>query len=228
MSSVAETPVSVTFYRNEHLRVRAVYVFAMKTSSLVVALAAFPLFVLSASAQAEKGSSDRTVTVSGPTDRLSRATTNAVSSGIPFNVPQPPKKDPEPAPAIDPNDADHPANEIIRLPSYIVREPRPPVFREKDIHTKKGLGELAVNRYFSETAKALNKYTLPFVGMGSESYAMMMLEEDERVKNLEDARQKISQLRETDPVAAEQLKREIDQTFIRRSSFSEAPGGAAK
>lgn len=202
--------------------------FAMKPSSLALALAVFPLFVLPASAQAEKDGPERTVTVSGPTDKLSRTTTNAVSSGIPFNAPQPPKKEPEPAPVIDLNDADRPANEIIRLPAYIVREPRPPVFRERDIYTKKGLGELAVNRYFSETAKALNKYTLPFVGMGSESYAMMMLEEDERLKNMEDAKQKITLLRETDPVAAEQLKREVDQTFIRRSPFSEPPGGAAK
>ena len=200
----------------------------MKTSSLTLALAAFPLFLLPLSAQSRKGDSGQSVTVSGPSDKLSRATTNAVSSGIPFNPPQPPKKNPEPEPAIDPNDADQPANEIIRLPSYIVREPRPPVIRERDIYSKKGLGELAVNRYFSETAKALNKYTLPFVGMGSESYAMMMLEEDERLKNLDDAKQKISLLRETDPAAAEQLKREVDQTFIRRTPFSEPPGGAAK
>lgn len=199
--------------------------FAMKTSHLVFSLAAFSTLPLIALAQADKAAP--AVSVSGPTEKLSRATTNAVSSGIPFNVPAP-KKEPEPEPAIDPNDADQPANGIIRLPSYIVTEQKPPVFRERDINTKKGLGELAVNRYFSETAKALNKYTLPFIGMSSEAYATTMWEEDERLRNMEDAKQKISILRETDPVGAEQLKREVDQTFIRRSQFSTPPGGRAK
>ncbi|HRE81887.1 MAG TPA: hypothetical protein PLN52_12595 [Opitutaceae bacterium] len=166
------------------------------------------------------------VTVSGPTDRFSRSTLNAVSAGIPFNNPQPPK--PAPAPAADPEDADDPKNGIVRLPSYIVQEQRPPVFRERDIYTKKGLGELATGRYFSESSKALNRFKIPFVGMGGEAYATMMYEEDERLREMEDTRQKIGVLRETDPVAADQMKREMDQTFIRRSQFSTPPGGSAK
>ncbi len=197
----------------------------MKTFPLLFALAAFAVLPLAAVAQSEKPAP--AVSVSGPTEKLSRTTANAVSAGIPYNVPEP-KKAPEPAAVAEANDADQPANGIIRLPSYIVREPRPPVFRERDIYSKKGLGELAVNRYFSETAKALNKFTLPLIGMSSESLATMMWAEDERLRNMEDARQKISALRETDPVAAEQLKREVDQTFIRRSQFSAPPGGSAK
>lgn len=222
--------LAIRFVHSEHLHAKYVYVAAMKPFSLPLPVVIFLALPLSAFAQGgkETSSHDRPVSISGPTDKLSRTTTNAVSAGIPYNVPEPPKKEQPPEPVIDPNDADQPANGIIRLPSYIVTGQRPPVFRERDIHTKKGLGELAVNRYFSETAKALNKYTLPFVGMGSESYAMMMLEQDERLKNMQDAKEKISLLRQTDPVAAEQLKREVDQTFIRRSQFAEPPGGAAR
>jgi len=221
----------------------AVYAFAMKTpktSRLMFAWASLALVAGLGVARAQEKekaaaapatpaptqAAKPAVTVSGPTDRFSRSTVNAVSAGIPFNTPPPPK--PAEAPAPDHEDADDPKNGIVRLPSYIVQEQRPPVFRERDIYTKKGLGELAVNRYFSEDGKALNRYKIPFIGMSNEAYATLLYEEDERLREMEDTRQKIGVLRESDPVAADQLKREMDQTFIRRSQFSAPPGGSAK
>lgn len=102
------------------------------------------------------------------------------------------------------------------------------MFRPRDINTKKGLGEIAVNRYFSETAKALNRYTIPIFGMSKEQYALMMWEEEERLKNMKDASENVYLLRQTDPVGAAQLKREVDQTFIRRSEFSPISVGPDK
>ncbi len=82
-------------------------------------------------------------------------------------------------------DLPKPKNGIVRLPRVVVEGSRPPVFSEKEIHTAKGLADIAVKRYFdSQFALALNRYTLPLVGMGKEAYALMLYEQDERLRLL--------------------------------------------
>lgn len=186
----------------------------------------------SGTASAQSTANDRPVgdrpkiEVSGPSERVSRSTLSAVSAGITFQPPPPPAP---PAPkAAEEEEADAPKNGIVRLPEYVVQGERPPVFRERDINTQKGLGEIAVKRFLGETGKALNAYSLPLFGMSKEQYALMLYREEERLKNMQEATDKVSLLRGSDPVAAEQLKREVDQTFIRRSEFSTAPSGRNK
>ena len=53
---------------------------------------------------------------------------------------------PTPTPVAEPadlRDIDRPRNEIKRLPKYIVRESRPPIFRERDLNTTVGLVSLS-------------------------------------------------------------------------------------
>lgn len=79
-----------------------------------------------------------------------------------------------------------PKNGIVRLPRVVVEGNRPPIFSERDIHTAEGLADLAVKRYFtSETALALNRFTLPLFGMGKEAYAMLLYDQDERLRLLD-------------------------------------------
>lgn len=193
----------------------------MKTHRFVFSVASLAL----AAAAASYGQADApTVTLSGPTDRLSESTTKAVAAGISFNPPKPVEKKPEPVVAPD----DKPQNDIPRLPEYIVHGERPPIFRPRDIYTKKGLGEFAVNKYLSEGSKALNRFTLPLVGMGKESIAQAMYEDDVRQENLKEANQSIYILRQTDSVGADQLKKEVDQTFIRRTEFSPVSNNSSR
>ena len=80
-----------------------------------------------------------------------------------------------------------PKNGIVRLPRVVVEGNRPPIFSEREINTDKGLAEIAVKRYFnSQTALALNRFRLPLVGMGKEAYAMMLWEQDERLRLLDE------------------------------------------
>ncbi|MBM3873235.1 MAG: hypothetical protein FJ382_05780 [Verrucomicrobia bacterium] len=189
-------------------------------------LAATVLHGQAAPAAARPAGDRPKVEVSGPSERISRSTLSAVAAGITYQPPPPPKP-PEPKSAEE-EEADAPKNGIVRLPEYVVQGERPPVFRERDINTRKGLGEIAVKRFLGETGKALNAYHLPLFGMSKEQYALMLYQEEERLKNMKDAGDKVSLLRETDPVAADRLKREVDQTFIRRSEFSTAPSGRNK
>jgi len=201
----------------------------MNTTPFLLALAAIPFLPSSelySQATAPTPPPERPrFEVSGPSERLSRSTTSAVAAGIPYRPPAPPKPvEVKPEPAGD----DTPKNGIIRLPQYIVEGDRPPVFRPRDVNTKKGMGEIAVARYFNETGKALNRFTIPIFGMSKEQYALMMWEEDERLRNLKDANENVYLLRQTDPVGAAQFKREVDQTFIRRSEFSPITSGTDK
>jgi hypothetical protein len=205
-----------------------VYFFVMNTSPRFLALLVMLPFSSSAVfAQAVVPSPPPerpTVDVSGPSQRLSRSTIQAVAAGITYAPPKPVEKKPEPE-EVEP---DQPKNGIVRLPEYIVHGDRPPVFRPKDVNTKKGLGQIAVDKYFTETGKALNRFTIPLFGMSKEQYALMMWEEEERLKNMQNASENVYLLRQTDPAGAAQLKREVDQTFIRRSEFSPISNGRDK
>jgi len=102
----------------------------------------------------------------------------------------------------DLRETDQPKNQILRLPDYVVREKKPPVFRERDIHSPSGLAALATRRYLSETGQALNRYTLPFFGSGAQAYALARYEEDERlrtIRDLNDTARDLGQLSETAP-----------------------------
>jgi hypothetical protein len=110
---------------------------------------------------------------------------------------------------------DKPRNRIIRLPAYVVEGSRPPVFREKDVYTKEGLSGLAMKRYMSDADKALNRFTLPFIGLSNEQRAMLMYAEDQRLREMNAAQDRVSTLEASDPEAAKDLKDVVDSTFIR-------------
>jgi hypothetical protein len=137
-----------------------------------------------------------------------------------YNPPAPPKPKVE-----EETEAEQPRNQIIRLPKVVVEGQRPPVFTEREIHTKEGLEALAVARYLTEFDRGvLNRYRLPFVGMTAEQRAMMMYEEEERLRNIEKAKQSIYVLKQVDPEAADQLKKESDAAYIRKSEFLPTSG----
>lgn len=141
-----------------------------------------------------------------------------------YNPPQPKKAQPETEEADSPVAADQPKNKIIRLPKVIVEGQRPPVFTEREVNTQKGLADIAVKRYFNETGLALNRFRLPLIGMTKEQYAMMLYEEDERLRRLGEAQDNVSILRQTDPAAADELQDDVNSTFIRRSDFTPVSG----
>lgn len=138
-----------------------------------------------------------------------------------YNPPAPP-----PPPKTEEELAEEqPRNQIVRLPKVVVEGRRPPVFTEREINTKEGVAALAVSRYLSELDRGvLNRYRLPFVGMSNEERAMMMYEDEERLRNIEQAKQSIYVLKQVDPEAAQQLKKETDAAYIRKTDFTPTSG----
>jgi hypothetical protein len=78
----------------------------------------------------------------GEARTLSPGLAAALSYGMPKYTPPTPTPT-QPAEPIDMRDIDKPKNEIKRLPAYVVRETRPPVFRNRDLYSHDGLAGLA-------------------------------------------------------------------------------------
>jgi hypothetical protein len=78
----------------------------------------------------------------GVTRSVSAGVAAALAEGLPKYSPPTPTPTPEAEPK-DLRDIDKPKNEIKRLPSYVVRESRPPIFRERDVNTTAGQIDLS-------------------------------------------------------------------------------------
>jgi hypothetical protein len=174
-----------------------------------------------------------TATPSAPTSstpRRNRAVSGEVAAALaaasPKYSPPPPKPEPKhEEEQIDMRDVDKPKNGIVRLPKYIVQEAKPPVFRERDIYTQKGLTDIAVRRYISDADRALNRFTLPFIGITPEARALAMYAEDERLKNMSDLGEAAAAASKADPATGTYIRKEAQQTFMRTSDFGWNGGG---
>jgi len=122
-------------------------------------------------------------------------------------------------------DIDKPKNGIVRLPKYIVQEPKPPVFRERDIYTQKGLTDLAMRKFISDMDRALNRWTLPLFGSSKESRAMAMYAEEERLRNMADLHDAAVSAAKNDRGQGSYILREAQQTYMRTSDFGWNGGG---
>ena len=121
--------------------------------------------------------------------------------------------------AADLRETDKPKNAIVRLEKYVVQETRPPIFTEREIHTKKGLTALAMRRYISDSDRALNRWTLPLFGTSAESRALLMYAEDERLKNMADLADNANMIMKSDSTAGAAAKDAVQKTYMRSGDF---------
>ena len=143
---------------------------------------------------------------------VSPALAAALAERMPkYNPPPPPRE-----PTEEELEESQPKNRIVRLPQMIVEGQRPPVFRERDINTKKGMAELAMSRYLSELDRGLNRYTLPLFGQSNEQRALAQYAEEERLQNMQSAEESAQMIRASEGEdAAEDFRDAANATFIR-------------
>lgn len=150
----------------------------------------------------------------------------ALAAATPKYTPPPPKPPPKPEEElVDAREVDKPKNTIVRLPKYIVQEKKPPVFRERDINTAKGLTDIAMRRYISDFDRAMNRWTLPLFGTSKEKRALAMYEEDERLRNMSDLNDAGVNASKVDPAAGAYILKESQKTYLRSSDFGWNGGG---
>ena len=114
-------------------------------------------------------------------DGVARTISPGLAAALSDSMPRYAKPSPTPTPLpenTDMQDIDHPKNEIKRLPSYVVRETRPPVFRARDLYTSDEL----INMSFKAHA-GLNFGNI--LGLNSGAAYQMYLE-DQRKENMDD------------------------------------------
>lgn len=150
---------------------------------------------------------------------VSEGVAAALAAGMPKYAPPKPVEPKNEEELPDLREIDKPRNQIIRLPDYVVREKRPPVFRERDINTARGLAALAKKRYFSETAQALNRFTIPLFGLGQDAYASMMLADQERLDNMASLKATAADLKTLSEGQGDTVSREVDRAYIRTDDF---------
>jgi hypothetical protein len=196
------------------------FVYLKRLTSAVVAIG----FGVTAIAQTEAASRATESSGPGSTSTKKRVISPEIAAQLqaatPKYTPPPPERERKSEQElVDLREIDRPRNQIIRLPDYIVREPRPPVLNERDVHTQKGLTDIAVRRYISETDRAMNRFTLPLFGTSAEKRALAMYEEDERLRNMADLADNAAMVSTSDRAAGTYIKREAQKTYLRNNDF---------
>jgi len=131
----------------------------------------------------------------------------ALASGMPKYAP------PKPTPTTtgepqDMRDIDKPRNEIRRLPQYVVRESRPPVFRNRDLFTTEGLVNLS---FKSHPGLKIGN----FFGANADIAYQMYLD-DQRLANMDDlADTARAMARGGDKAESEYILKESQETYMR-------------
>jgi len=104
---------------------------------------------------------------------------SVLATGNPkYDPPKPADPAAETAEAPDARDIDKPKNEIKRLPSYVVRAPKPIVFRDRDLFTQDGQVALSMTRN-----PGLGFF--PFSALNA-PIAAQMFQDKERLDNISD------------------------------------------
>jgi len=144
-----------------------------------------------------------------PTRAMSAETAAKLSAIAPkYNPPTPPGDQP----ATDLRDIDKPRNAIIRLPSYIVQEPKMRDFKERELLTPKGRVALVLKRH-----PGLRFGSLPF--LSNLGIGLAMLEEEERLERLAEMTDLLSLFRYGGTPLSDDVKRKAQQSFIRSNEW---------
>jgi len=139
--------------------------------------------------------------------------------GMPkYSPPKPVEKKPAPADdSADAREADKPKNGIIRLPDYVVREKRPPVFKEKDMAGSERKSDLGMKRYAGLNFGPFALLNRPI--------ALAMYQEQERLDNMAELADDAATARRAgDKETAAFISKQSQETYLRRDDFGASYG----
>jgi hypothetical protein len=164
------------------------------------------------------------ITPTQPIRKRDRAISSDVAASLAAAMPKynPPKPAPPPKPVEEQPDLreiDKPKNGIIRLPDYVVREAKPPVFRERDIKTQAGMAAIAMKKYGTEASRALNRFTIPLFGQTQEQRALAQYAEDERLKTIGELNDAAGMVSARDKAEGAYIKRDVQATTMRTDDY---------
>ena len=185
------------------------------------------LFVSAIAAMAQPAAPPPADAAPAPTERpraVSPATAALLAAALPKIGPVKPAERKPDAELPDLRDTDKPRNEIVRLPKYVVREPRPPVFTERELYSDRAFGERLARRYYSEGYLAFNRLArftpLALYLSSAADNALAQYYMDERLQKMAAFADLTKMLMVSDPVAGAKARDAVQQTFMHTSEFS--------
>jgi hypothetical protein len=150
---------------------------------------------------------DSTPAPAADSDGVTRSVSPGIAAALSAGMPKysPPTPTPTPAPETD---ADKPKNGIVRLPEYLVRERKPPIFRPKDLYTPSGLIDLT---FKSHPGLLVGN----FLGLNSGSAYQIYLDE-QRQSNMADLADTAHAMAQGgDSAESAFILRQSDSTYMR-------------
>lgn len=147
-----------------------------------------------------------------PERAISSTTADKLAAARPKLPPLVQRAAPKPAGELpDLRETDKPQNGIVRLPKFMVREPKPPVFRERDFLDEAGRIALGMKRHPGLGA-------FPFAGLNA-PIALQMLQEEARLEDMAAFNDLIRTASVNDPAARGKLRDLWRQTYLRDNSW---------
>ena len=144
-----------------------------------------------------------------------------LASGMPkYNPPKPVAPKPEEE-QPDLREIDKPKNTIIRLPKYVVKEPKPPVFREIDLRSKSQQADIALRTHAG--------LKIGNIGGLNDPVALMMYQEQDRLNNMSDLSDEAKTAKRAgDTAASDYILKESKRAYYRPSDFGWNSDGGGK
>ena len=132
----------------------------------------------------------------------------AISAGLPQYDPPKPTPPPTPVESQDLREIDKPANGIVRLPKYLVQEPKAAILNPADLMTPAAQAALEMKEHPGLS-------WVPFGWMNG-NIAQQMYQEDKRLNNISDLTDTANSIKAGgDSGESEYIKRETNDTYMR-------------
>jgi hypothetical protein len=190
----------------------------MSRHPIVLALAS----ALAASAQPSPPNTPETTPAVAPRT-VSPAIAEQLKAALPKLAPVKLTENKTEADSPDLRTIDKPRNEIVRLPSYLVRERKPPVFTDRELLGEHAFGEKLARRYFPEWYLAFNKVAmwtpLRLYMASAANSALAQFYEEERLRQKSEMADLANMVMRSDAAAGKKTNALLEDTFMRWQDF---------
>jgi hypothetical protein len=191
----------------------------VRTASLLVFATALSATGLAAEAVTQRGAGTQSAPPGTPATRpvapraISPETAAKLNASAPKFVATPPINERAVAAPDESKELENvkPRNTIIRLPEYVVRDPKVPQIKEREVLTPSG--RLALARKRNPGIRVGNLFGL------NNGVALAMLAEEERLERKREFEDLASLTRLSDPANHPKIKRQVEQAFMRERDF---------
>jgi len=185
-----------------------------------------PLLMWAASAVAQPVVPSPAAPAGAPPERpqaVSPETAALLAAALPKTTLAKPAASAPAAEAPDRRETDKPRNSIVRLPKYVVRESRPPVFTERELSGEQAFGERLAKRYYFEgyfELVRLARYTpLTLFLPSAEASALAQYEDGERLRKKAEFADLTNMVMKSNPTTGAKVQDAVQDTFMRWGDF---------